>query len=362
MRKEHNVAKKKIRISVPRALAAQVLFDSDRICCVCREWGKPVQLHHIDENPANNQFGNLAVLCFDCHRNTQLSGGFDRKLDADQVRLYRDDWYRSVKLQRTKSYADAVDVETPGYDVVSVTAMAEALRENGELELLAGFYHSIGNTDLRDKYIELALQGDADDEIILYLRGLQGRPDLIPDDVLDREERRLTSAGDWTQRARMYLSIARFVDAAKDYLRGINDSLEQGNLFTAAFYAKEFEESKLRDSLFVAALDDARERGDLWWQIRALEELDWTDELRSTVEAHREEIESSGDLSLIKVLAENTGDFDRAAEARKKIMERARLVRRVGAPVDDHEAQFDADGSEAANGEVQTDPLPGAST
>ncbi len=321
-----------------------------------------MQLHHIDENPANNQFGNLAVLCLDCHRNTQLSGGFDRKLDADQVKLYRDDWYRSVKLRRTKFYADAVDIETSSYDVVSITAMAEALRESGEHELLAGFYDSIGNMDLRDKYIELAIHGDADDEIVVYLRGLQGRPDLIPADVLDREERRLTLIGNWNQRARMYLSIARFVDAAKDYLRGINDSLEQGNFFTAAFYAKEFEESKLRDSLFVAALADARERRDLWWQIRALEELDWTDELRDTLETHRQEIESSGDLSLIKVLAENTGDFDRAAEAQKKIMERARLVRRVGAPVDDHEAQYDAYGSEGANGEAQTDPLPGAST
>jgi hypothetical protein len=79
------------------------MFDSDRTCCVCTTRGRPVQLHHIDDDPTNHDESNLAVLCFDCHRDTQVSGGFDRKLDAHQVTLYRDDWKKRVHNRRKNS-------------------------------------------------------------------------------------------------------------------------------------------------------------------------------------------------------------------------------------------------------------------
>ena len=99
---------KKERAEIPKGIAARVLFLSNRTCCVCRREGKPVQIHHIDENPANNTISNLSVLCFDCHRETQIRGGFDRKLDSEQVILYRDDWYAVISQRR----ADAGCQET----------------------------------------------------------------------------------------------------------------------------------------------------------------------------------------------------------------------------------------------------------
>ena len=93
-------AKRKNRTLIPEVMAAAVLFASDRTCCVCRVKGKPVQIHHLDEDPSNSTDGNLSVLCFDCHRDTQLRGGFDRKLDAAQVVLYRDDWIARVSSRR----------------------------------------------------------------------------------------------------------------------------------------------------------------------------------------------------------------------------------------------------------------------
>ena len=64
----------KHRTQIPDGLAAEVLFAADHICCVCRERGKETQIHHIDENPSNNTFENLAVLCPQCHNDTQLVG------------------------------------------------------------------------------------------------------------------------------------------------------------------------------------------------------------------------------------------------------------------------------------------------
>lgn len=88
---------------IPKNVAADVLFSSDRMCCVCNIRGKSVQIHHIDENPANNAISNLSVLCFDCHEETMVKGGFGRKLDADQVIRYRDDWIARVGVRRVKA-------------------------------------------------------------------------------------------------------------------------------------------------------------------------------------------------------------------------------------------------------------------
>lgn len=94
-------------------VAAKVQFLADRTCCVCRKQGKPVQIHHIDADPTNNDIENLAVLCLDCHTQTLVSGGFYRKLDANQVRLYRDDWLNAVAKQRARKKPTRLTLAEP---------------------------------------------------------------------------------------------------------------------------------------------------------------------------------------------------------------------------------------------------------
>jgi hypothetical protein len=91
---------KKQRTEIPIETADEILFLSDRTCCICRLPKKGLQLHHLDENPANSEKENLAALCFECHNDTMLKGGFDRKLTAGQILLYRTDWYNIVDRRR----------------------------------------------------------------------------------------------------------------------------------------------------------------------------------------------------------------------------------------------------------------------
>lgn len=93
---------KKNRILIPEDVAAEILFLSDRTCCICHSRGKSIQIHHIDENPSNNLIENLSVLCFDCHNDTMIKGGFGRKLDAAQIIKYRDEWLNRVKKRKEK--------------------------------------------------------------------------------------------------------------------------------------------------------------------------------------------------------------------------------------------------------------------
>lgn len=100
------IVTKKKRIQIPVEIASEILFISDRTCCVCNIRGKNVQIHHIDENPANNEMLNLSVLCLECHNDTMIKGGFGRKLEANQVVKFRQDWLNRV--QKRKERADEI--------------------------------------------------------------------------------------------------------------------------------------------------------------------------------------------------------------------------------------------------------------
>jgi len=83
---------KKSRISVPQSTAAKLLFQNRHRCCVCREPRKPVHIHHIDENPANNYLRNLAVLCLDHHSDVTGSEGSGRNYSVDEILLFKSTW------------------------------------------------------------------------------------------------------------------------------------------------------------------------------------------------------------------------------------------------------------------------------
>ena len=89
----------KKRIPVPPGLAGRVLFASDRTCCVCRQPGRKVEIHHIDGDPSNNAFSNLAVVCKDCQSDAHTDHAFARNLTPETVVLYNASW-RSIVASR----------------------------------------------------------------------------------------------------------------------------------------------------------------------------------------------------------------------------------------------------------------------
>ncbi|MFI5332051.1 MAG: HNH endonuclease signature motif containing protein [Desulfobaccales bacterium] len=311
---------KKQRDPIPPEMAAKILFMSDRTCCVCRVQAKPVQIHHLDDNPEHNELKNFAVLCLDCHHETQIRGGFGRKLNADQVILYRDDWHRIIATQRAKF--QAIETSARGADehwLDMATSLAEIYRENQEYDLLAMHYDTIGNTELRDKYIEIAIRQGATDNTICFLRGLQGKPELIPIEVINKELEGYTKHQNWSQRARLFLTLGKQIEAAKDYVEGVREALLKGNVFSAAFYLKELIEEGLIDDLFIEAFRQAKAENDLWWQVRALQELGWEEELREFILQNEAEIEKSGDSLLHEELLRAKGDTKKTVEFIKEM-------------------------------------------
>ena len=198
-----------------------------------------------------------------------------------------------------------------------ITSIAEIYRDNQEFELLSMHYDSIGNYELRDKFIELALKEDNRDSKTIFLRGLQGKPELIPNDVIERQLARFTKEKAWSQRARLYRDLDKPCEATRDYVRGICESLKSGNIFSTAFYLKELVEHDLVNELFIIAFKKAAEENDLWWQVRALQELGWQEELDDLILRNENEIQSSEDKSLKILLCDAKGDANGSIELRK---------------------------------------------
>lgn len=268
-----------------------------------------MQIHHIDGNHSNHNIRNLAVLCFDCHDKTQLKGGFGRKLDADQIILYRNYWYSHVEQQRSindsKMHNKQDDFK---FRMQVITTELEIYKDNKEYTLLAMHYNMIGNIELRDKYIELALKQDKDIDTEIFLRSLQGKTELVDRKKINREIKRMEKDKDWSQLARLHTNLGNWDSAIQYYLKDIASSLEEGNVFSAAFYLKELSENKLYNPLFEKAYDDYAKKGDLWWQVRSLQELGWDTELSDLLLKKRAEIEKSGDTSLQRLLYSATGE------------------------------------------------------
>ena len=124
--------------------------------------------------------------------------------------------------------------------------------------------------------------------------------------------------------SRFSYGLNRHKEAIADYLQSILESLQEGNFFSAAFYLRELQERSLLKELQILSLRQMEEGGELWWQVRALEELGWESELRELLFQNKDEIAESGDVILQAKLAIAMGDMDKYVQLKKIEAEQTR--------------------------------------
>lgn len=280
-------------MSIPSEIAAAVLFRSDRTCCVCREKGRPVQVHHLDENPKNNRFDNLAVLCTLCHGETHSYGGFCRRLDAAQIALYRDEWVAKLgRLIREQSEEEARISDE------SKARVAASLLAQRRYDLVARHFHLLRRFDLRDMYVERALREmELSTAEMIALRVLQGRADAIPTRIIEEFLDGVHDQQGLLQVARWQRALGRNGEATATYCHLIVMLLTCNEVFAAAACLKELMQAGMETALFHEVYGYSSNR-DLWTSVRCLQELNWHSELKRLLEANRTEIENGKHLLL----------------------------------------------------------------
>lgn len=91
------------RIKIPHKIEVKVLVKNKHTCCICHDfksYQEPI-IHHINGNPANNEEGNLAVLCL-THASMADAGlrkgklGSGKKLKPDEVRIFKKSWENKI--------------------------------------------------------------------------------------------------------------------------------------------------------------------------------------------------------------------------------------------------------------------------
>ncbi len=198
-------------------------------------------------------------------------------------------------------------------------------REAGNWVNLAFLYDALGNQELRDGAIARAIEHGVTNEVLIMLRRLQGRISDVPTDVIDAHLADLEDAKRYRSLAVVYEDLGRYRDAADVYLRGLVDQLAELSDFTLAHHLAELARTEVIPGLFVQALQEAAGEDDLWWQVRALEELGWTSELHALVLDNEARIETDPDLfeeqrvRLRMILATAKGDSDAYKRARQDL-------------------------------------------
>lgn len=76
----------KTRLTVPKVIRDAVLREFNHRCAICGT-DRP-QVHHIDEDPSNNELLNLIPLCPNCHLVDQHNPTIP--MDAEKLRLFRE--------------------------------------------------------------------------------------------------------------------------------------------------------------------------------------------------------------------------------------------------------------------------------
>ena len=88
----------KKRVPIPKRTERELLYRNQSVCCICQKSG--VQIHHIDNDPSNNELNNLCVLCIEHHAHASSVSTMTKGLDGALLRKYKSEWEGLVLRRR----------------------------------------------------------------------------------------------------------------------------------------------------------------------------------------------------------------------------------------------------------------------
>lgn len=93
------------RVPLKESTRLEIISKCNNRCCICQT--PFIQIHHIDGDPSNNDFNNLAPLCPNCHDQTGLDRPLSMRLIPDRIKKLRDMWFRYCEKRKEGSNVSA---------------------------------------------------------------------------------------------------------------------------------------------------------------------------------------------------------------------------------------------------------------
>lgn len=156
----------KQRKRIPGDLTDRLMAANRHTCCICCQPRHPVEKHHINGDPSNNEWNNLAVICRNCHGLVTARGNLGGRYTPGEVLRYKLDW------EKRCAEADQDDIGSPVHGINETKVIEGGTHEIYPVEMGEGdeIVFSIGASDPMDVVVcdeedaEAWSDGEVDDE------------------------------------------------------------------------------------------------------------------------------------------------------------------------------------------------------
>lgn len=137
------------RPPIPLSTQRSVMAKNLKVCCVCKERGLGINLHHIDGNPKNNNEDNIAVLCIREHDQHHRPNAYDKskhlELGADKIKEFKQEWEETVVDCKTENPNVIAVVNVYGSSE-SIHSVRFLLQNNNSKIIYERIYHLLTGT------------------------------------------------------------------------------------------------------------------------------------------------------------------------------------------------------------------------
>lgn len=118
------------RPPIPEKIVIQLLHDSKRTCCICRDSSKPIIIHHIKEWSLSRDHSeqNLVILCLEHHDQAHTKKGLSIALTAKQLIGHKSKWFDTVKTGDAKAVLGLASIEGARWDYFNHHRLFELAR------------------------------------------------------------------------------------------------------------------------------------------------------------------------------------------------------------------------------------------
>jgi hypothetical protein len=153
------------RVAVSEGLRIETIAKCNNRCCVCQT--PFVVIHHIDENPSNNDPDNLAPLCPNCHSQAHSTAQLTTNLTGERIKLLRDKWYEYCEKRR-----EGANVSPNAVLKVKNFVRSVGFARYGWAKTFSAIDPSYGKLNV-DEIIERVFSTTNGDDLVTYLETMK---------------------------------------------------------------------------------------------------------------------------------------------------------------------------------------------